>query len=321
MPLKPSVTARGIPALALLALSCWPQARAQGSPPASPAPAFSFDQVDAVCVVPVIGKKVETSMVKQLGNSGIYQKIKRTLATDSMQPIVMLALEKQGYRVDSPACSDEDTGSAARSGRPRWILTVIIDGFELFGPTDKDGKVRPGKVEAVSIMLSASLFDAQTQTEVWKGSASGKIRSMKQWSFLEGIVPIAPSKLFGSAVDSVLASFGKKGGGPAAPLDSTTWPPFSFPTTAFLSPAKFCRGTLETKSGTVSFTPDAADDKCQRARFSVPQSQITYGLNTVVAVGRPTAYHLVVPGAGKINFCETEEAKVDYLFAQFGSGR
>jgi len=323
MVFKRGFRARGVPAALLLALYWGPQARAQETHAPYPAEVFRFDQIDAVCVVPVIGHKVQTFLEERVARYGVDvgfgRVVKRSLDTEAMRPIVMLALEKRGYRVEDPRCSEGARGGAPGESSSRWLLTVILDGYELFGPKGKDGQVRNDKVMAIGIMLSASLFDTRTRSEVWKDSATGHVRAMRQWNFTKGLVPIAPSTLFASAVDSVLGTFEKRGE-PAPSLDVTSWPPLTVRANIFTVRSKSCLGTLQAQGGTVSFTPDDAA-KCQKYQFSAARSQVSYGLNRMTGVAIPTAFHVILPGAGTVNFCNADEGAVNYFFAGLGSGR
>jgi hypothetical protein len=285
------------------AICSLPQAWAMSDHPELIAPGFNFGQVDAFCVMPVIDKK---------------QYVGRPLDTSPMRPLLMLALEERGYRIENPGCSDFVHLDAPSSGSPRWLFGVTVDGLWIA----RDGEV-------LGCYLTASVFDTQAKREVWRDTANtgyGARFGSALGRSTVGLGQASDSRLFEGALGRVLAKVEKKGKA-ELPLASTTWAPQSVEADVFnrefgmKAGLRGCHGTLQDRLGVVSFRSEAADTKCEKFQFSVARNTIkSYG-RSIVGSAVATAFEINLPGIGTVHFCNANEMQVYYLFAALGSGR
>ncbi len=124
----------------LLALwFCGPQAWAQSKHPIFVAEGFDFSQVDTICVMPVIDTRQDAR-----------PPLRRL---ESLRVTLNGTLEQRGYQTDRQ-CSEGTGADASHTGGSRWLLTVRVDSLTVVGGA-----------------VTGSLYDTQTDKEVWKDSA------------------------------------------------------------------------------------------------------------------------------------------------------
>jgi hypothetical protein len=236
-----------------------------------------------------------------------------------MRPLLMLALEERGYRIEDPGCSDLAHPDASSSGSPHWLVGVTVDGLWIA----RDGEV-------LGCYLTASVFDTQAKKEVWRDSENTGYGSrfgsaLGRSTF--GLGQASDTRLFEGALGRVLSKVVKKGK-VELPLASTTWLPLSVQAEVF-NPAGFgmksggmgCHGTFQDSAGVVSFQSDAAEAKCEKYQFSVPRNTIKSFGRSIVGSAAKQAFEVGLPGIGTIHFCKANEVQVYYLLAALGSGR
>jgi hypothetical protein len=265
-----------IAGLAVLAiwLSVQLPAAAEDHHPVLMAPGFDFDQVESLCVMPPIDARNGPQPIN----------------LDGLRPAFMLKVQEKGYRVLEPGCSHDSGAKAAQGAKSRWILTVRLDAFEV-------SKAAPNV--ALGSYLTASLYDTQTDKEVWRDTAKtgygGRFASAMLGSTLDGLVE--------SGFGAVLATFEKQKK-PYPPSPATMWPPTTFSARLYkVHSFSECNGQLAFDSGTLSFMPSSNgknDSKCASFRFSVQGAK--FG----------AAMWLIVPGKGKY-FLQQYGGSEDYL--------
>jgi hypothetical protein len=274
------------------------------------APGFQFDEVDSICVMPVIDTKPNPN---------------GRMDTVAARTMVMLAMEERGYRVDSPTCAGSSSRDASKPDGSRWLFTVTFDGLWT-----------KGYIGAVGSFVTASLFDAKTGTEVWRDKAEtgGGARlenavknryGLNGWTWTKGMSKngheAAPEALFKSAIGPVFLTIDKVGK-PSPPLPTTTWPPASFQANIFnTGHGKICPGTVKFTPSEVSFTPNGEGGKCEKYRFQAKRADLEAFGRGLVGSGIPAAFHLVLSGIGTVHFCNADAEQVNLLFAALGSGR
>ncbi len=203
----------------------------------------------------------------------------------------MAKVQERGYRLSDPSCSRDSGANATQGAKSRWILTVRLDNFEVSKAAPNFG---------LGSYLTASLFDNQTEKEIWRDTAK------------TGYGGRFASSMFGSNIDSlvesgfgpVLAKFEKqKKSHPPSP--ATMWTPISFSARLYKYHSfTECNGQLSFDSGTLSFEPSSnskSDKKCESFRFGVRGAR--FG----------AAMWLIVPGKGKFALQQADESKVGYL--------
>lgn len=248
---------------------------AQEQHPALMAPDFQFNQIDAICVMPPIDARDSTEHIDIGG----------------LRPALMVKVQERGYRLLDPSCSSDSGASALSVAKPRWILTVKLDSFEV-------SKGAPGV--GLGSYLTASLFDNQISKEVWRDTAK------------TGYGGRFAGALFGRDVDSMVESgFGavlekfEKQKRPFPPSPATAWQPISFATRLYKKGGfTECNGDLSYNSGALSFVPSSngkSDGKCENFRFSVQGAK--FG----------AAMWLIVPGKGRYFLQKSDETKLAYL--------
>ena len=259
------------------------------SPPAAPigaedhhpvfiAQGFQFDQVDALCVMPM---KVEVGGKDQVAPG-----------LDSLSPVLMLRVQEKGYRVLDPSCSRDADASAAHGTKPRWVLTVSLINFltPVAAPYAPMGSV-----------LTASLFDTQSSKEVWRDTArtgwGGRFASNLAGNSVIGAVE--------NDIGPVLAKFEKRKNTPP-PTPASMWSSMSFSARLYkVHSFSECNGLIRFDSGTLSFDPSSNgthDSKCASFQFSVQGAKFGAG------------EWLIVPGKGKFYLQQpvgTEELYLD----------
>jgi len=220
---------------------------------------FQFDQIDKICVMPMLDARKDPTP---------------TLDLRPMRPLVMLSLEARGYHIAAPGCSAAATGGSARADGSRWLLTVRVDA--LF-PTGS--------------VLTASLFDSQAGEEVLRDTAmpgfGGRYKNALELQ--SGYVPV--NQLIKGAINPVLATFEKKN--PRSSHEVHHGPDEMWePQSVYLLNNRDlnCSGVLKLDSKVLSFDPPK--DKCQKYAFSVPVEKVKtlgfnhYGVFHVDALGK-----------------------------------
>lgn len=270
----------------------------------SPSPGLQFSQIDTICAMPV----VDGMHAPNLPIDG-----------NLLRPLVMVAVEDRGYHVESPACSDTTRQGESKVTSPRWRLTVTFDSL-LIGEGNR----------ILGCFLTASLFDMQTQSEVWRATAHTNFGHRFARVLLGPQNEILLADLFRESMGPVLESMPRRGG-PARPLTSTSWPPISFQAVAFFKRGKGlfqneCQGVMQATSDSLSFMPSADDPKCKKYQFTVSRNRIKscgrmplQGPATTSAVPAE-AFDVIAPGVGRIDLYSTDLTSLNYLFASLGSG-
>lgn len=269
----------------------------------SPSSGFQFSQIDTICAMPV----VDGMHAPNLPIDGSF-----------LRPLVMMALEDRGYHVESPACSDATRQGESKATPSRWRLTVTFDSLL------EEGNVILG------CSLTASLFDTQTQSEVWRATAHTNFGHRFVRALAGPQSEIMLADLFREGLGPVLESMPKRGG-PARPLPSTSWPPISFQAVAFFKRGKGlfqneCQGVMQATSDSLSFTPSAGDSKCKKYQFTVLRNRIkSCGRMPLQGPAASTpapseAFDVIAPGVGRIDFYSSDVTSLNYLFASLGSG-
>ncbi|MFZ0339849.1 MAG: hypothetical protein WAL45_17595 [Terracidiphilus sp.] len=264
----------------VILLSSMSLARAQGQHPTFMAPDFNFDQIDSICVMPLIDARKDATHVDLSG----------------LRPELMSAIQDKGYRLVDPSCSRDADAIAAPAAKARWILTVRLDDFEV-------SKAAPSL--AMGSFLTASLFDAQSAKEVWRDTAKtgfgGRLVSSLLGSSFTGAVE--------SGFGSVLSKFERRKK-PSPPSQADAWAPMALPVRlakghSFSSP---CNGFLRLDSGNLSFEQFSNGknaEKCAGYEFSLPGARVKS--NRLV-------WMISVPGKGNLVLQQPDEAKATYLF-------
>jgi len=236
---------------------------------ASLAPGFQFDQVDKLCVMPVIDAR------------------KSPEADGEAYRLVLVArLQKKGYRVADPSCSRDAGPNGAQPTKWRWILAPRLDDFV--------AERAPGRVKT-GTLLRATLFDTESAREVWKGSSTPLFlgRGLGPWiQVSDGTGPL-------------LSSFGKKKN-KSPPSQDTMWAPMSLSARLYKYHSfSECNGQLRFDSGTLSFEPSSngkSDEKCASFRFSVQGAKFGAGMWLIVpGKGR---FFLQQPGAEQVFYLD-----------------
>jgi len=227
-------------------------ARAEVQHPVFVAPGFQFDQIDALCVMPLINAMNNRTLPRP----------------DDLRIDLMAEVQKRGYRVLDPSCSQSTAGNAAQVTRPRWILTVKLDDIVVSNAAPKN--------LVMGSLLTASLFDIESAKEVWRDTA------MPGFGDRFGAALVGGYDIF-TAIDGsfgqVLAKFIKQKK-TYPPSSVTTWPPMSLQ--ASLNKAHSftqCNGLLKFDAGTLSFEPSSngkSDNKCESYRFSVQGAKFSW---------------------------------------------
>jgi hypothetical protein len=130
----------GFSALLLALWFCGPQAWAQSKHPIFVAEGFEFSQVDTICVMPVIDARQDAR-----------PPLRRL---ESLRITLNGTLQQRGYQTDRQ-CSEGAGADASHTGGSRWLLTVRVDALSVVGGA-----------------VTGSLYDTQTDKEVWKDSAA-----------------------------------------------------------------------------------------------------------------------------------------------------
>lgn len=248
---------------------------AQDQHPVFMAPAFQFDQIDALCVMPPIDARNSSEHIDLSG----------------LRPILMGKVQERGYRLLDPSCSSGSGPNATQTAKPRWTLTVRLDNFEVSEAVPSYG---------LGSYLTASLFDNQTAKEVWRDT--GKT----------GYGGRLARSMFGTSIDDIVISgFGpvlakfEKQKNPAAPSPATMWQPISFSARLYkYHSSSECNGRLSFDSGTLSFMPSdngKSENKCENFRFAVQGAKFGMGM------------WLIVPKKGKFALQKADESKLGYL--------
>ena len=267
---------RLIAALAVIAvLSNGPLlTRAQEQHPVFMAPGFQFDQIDALCVMPPI---VAGDNPEHLDISGL-------------RTILMGKVQDRGYRLLDPSCSSDFVLNATLSTKPRWVLTVKLDNFEVSRAAPNLG---------LGTYLTASLVDNQKAKEVWRDTGKTGYGGRLMRATFGGDV----DDMVISGFRPVLNTFEKQKK-PPPPSPATMWQPISFSTRLYKYHGfSECNGQLSFDSGTLSFIPSSNggnDKKCESYRFSVQGAKFGMGM------------WLIVPKKGKFAL-QQEDAKLGYL--------
>jgi len=258
-------------------------ARAEDQHPVFVAPGFQFNQVDSICVMPMIdARKGVTSF-----------------NLDGFRPGLMLKVAEKGYRVVDPSCSRDSRANAAQGAKWRWILTIRLDDFLV-------SKAEPSA--AMGSLLTASLFDTQSAKEVWRDTAmtgfGGRFANNLLGNSLIGAIE--------SGFGAVLAKFEKQKK-PYPPSQATMWPPMSLSARLYkYHTFTECNGLLRFDSGTLSFDPSSngkSDKKCASLRFSVQGAKFGAGM------------WLIVPKKGRFFLQQPGGAEVLYLDLALRSAR
>lgn len=248
----------------------------------STAPGFQFNQVDVLCVMPVVDDRKTGSGDSAYG-----------LWLDAMRKV-----EEKGYRLADPSCS-RDVDAKGRQTKWHWTLTVRLDDFTAEGAPGITA-VRTGT------LLIASLFDTESAREVWKSSSTPlymtKVGSGSSVELSNGIGPL-------------FSSFEKRKKTPTT--QDTMWQPFSM-TVRIIKGHTFgpaCNGLLKFDSDNLSFEPSSNgkdDEKCTRLQFSVPAS----GIKTY-----PSLRMMNLPGRGYFILQQPDASRDPYLFVALNNLR
>jgi hypothetical protein len=121
----------------LYGLQVW----AESQHPTFIAAGFQFSQVEAICVMPVIDNRqgLEASAPLHL------QKLRNRITQ---------AVQQRGYAAD-PSCRARTPGGDPQTAGSRWLFTVTVDHLYVAGA-----------------VLTASLFDAQANSEAWRDTVA-----------------------------------------------------------------------------------------------------------------------------------------------------
>lgn len=249
---------------------------------------FQFNQVDALCVMPLIDAR------KNVPN----------VSFEALRPILMSKVHAKGYRLLDPSCSRDADANAQRT-KSRWLLTVRLDGFVESGAAP----VVIGSV-VIGSLLTAYLFDTDSDKEVWRDTATTQFRGRVANTLLDKDI----NGIVASGIGLVLAKFERQKSASPPPL-ATIWAPMSLNARLYKSHSfSECEGLLRFDSGTLSFEPfpnGKQKDKCASFQFSMPGSRIKTG---------PLSW-MSVPGKGKFFLQEPDETRILYLFLALQSLR
>ncbi len=236
------------------------------------APGFQFDQVDAICVMPLISAV----------NMG------QGVDLDGVRLALIEEIQQKGYRVLDLRCSESTAGTPGQGMKPRWILTVKVDGFVV-------SKGAPNHV--MGSAMTASLFDTESAKEVWRDSAEtgfgGRFANNLLGNTVEGAVE--------SGIGSVLSKLEKqKKHYPPSP--ETIWPPMVLQARLYrVHSFTECNGVLSFDAGTLKFEPGSngkSDGSCESFRFTVQGAK--FGVGMWLIVPGKSRYFLQQPGEKQI---------------------
>jgi hypothetical protein len=254
-------------------------------------PGFRFEEIDVVCVMPVVDK---------------VQSPSSPIDTNSLRPLVILELERRGFPVEDPSCSNEAKVERSPATTSRWLFKVTIDNLQLMGSTGSDGIFR-GTV--FSCVVTASVFDTRINREVWSSRAASTT-----------VLDHTLRGMFDNVLRRIMKPVEMKAK-VTQPLTSTKWLPRSVEANIFtVKHGMRCPGNLQATSENLSFTLKTDDPKCKEYEFSVPRSEVKSYALTYKGSGYPTAFNVALPGKKTVQFCNANEIQVDYLFAALGSG-
>jgi hypothetical protein len=228
------------------------------------APGFQFNQVDTLCVMPLIDARKDAQAIN----------------LDALRPVLMLKVQAKGYRLADPSCSRDANANSLQRTKSRWILTVRLD--DLF-------------------VLTASLFDTESAKEVWRDSHAVLLigRRYANDVFVVGNIygPVA------SGIGAVLATFERQKNA-SPPSQANMWAPMSLSARLYKSHSfSECNGLLRFDSGTLSFDPSSNgkhQDKCASFQFSMPGSRIKTGPSLWMSVPGKGRLFLQQPGETQV---------------------
>ncbi len=207
---------------------------------------------------------------------------------DNLRLALMQEVQEKGYRVLDFRCAQSTAGSPGQGIKPRWILTVKIDGFLV-------SKAAPNRV--MGSAMTASLFDTESAKEVWRDSAEtgfgGRFANNLLGNTVEGAVD--------SGVGAVLSRLEKQKKH-YPPTPDTIWPPMVLQARLYkIHSFTECNGVLSFNAGTLKFEPASngkGDEKCEDLRFTVQGAK--FGAGMWLIVPGKTRYFLQEPGGIQI---------------------
>jgi len=276
-------------------LLCGPQAWAKPRQPAFLAPGFQFSQVDKVCVMPLIDARKGPPPSPPLN-------------LELLRLDLMDIVQRLGYHLADPSCSAGAGGGSGSSAlNARWLLTVRLDVSQLFGSR-----------------LTASLFDAKTDTEVWRDNTKPGWGSR----FASGMIGNGPSDetFLWWDMYSLLGTFEKRKKAPPVDSGFEDWAPVSVQAEVFEPHGHRhdCGGVVKVNSGVVSFKPDMDGGECGEYGFSVPGNQIKklgHSLGPGNTNMPQAGFRLFIPGRGFVYFCNGNANRVGLLILAMGGSR
>lgn len=254
----------------------------------STTPNFRWGEIDTICVMPVVNNMTTP------------------VDTYTMRPMAMLELQKHGFRVEDPSCANA-TRQQPLTKPSRWRFKVSVDSVQMLGSQQANGTFA-GSV--LGIVITASVFDTQTNRNVW----SSRAVSTTVFDKSEG-------GMFDSALRRILkpVALNRKDAHLSAPVN---WEPQTVQANVFtVKHGMKCRGTLRVENENVSFTLASDDSKCKEYEFSVPRAEVkSYGI-AFKGSGIPTAFSVSLSHKGSIHFCNANATDLAYVFAALGSER